>query len=135
MAIRQMLTGEPRNGGLIAKLPKLEVEAPRQEAAPVAVPEPTFMHGSKEEAEYMASKRAAPRFANPEERRRLETVPFALALTHKALQNHNIIVGCILEPRVQASIAKVMPFVDVELSRLNAELTTGDELTPGRLKN
>jgi hypothetical protein len=74
MSIRAMLTKEPRDGGLIGRLPILQIEQLRvAQPETVAPPEPVFIPGSREEAEYLTSKRVAARYANPGARTELES--------------------------------------------------------------
>jgi hypothetical protein len=70
MAVRTMLTKEPKYGGLLGRLPPLEIEEPRQEVAPAIAP--IAMDGSKEAVELARGKQVLARFANPDERRELE---------------------------------------------------------------
>jgi hypothetical protein len=72
MVARSMLTAEPKQGGLLGKLPRLEIEQPRQQAAPPAEPRPVVMDGSKEAVERARGQEVLARFTNPEERTRLE---------------------------------------------------------------
>jgi hypothetical protein len=71
-AVRAMLTKDAREGGLRGRLPRLQIETPRQEAAPVEEPTPVVMDGSKEALEYAAGRKTAARFASNAEQTRLE---------------------------------------------------------------
>jgi hypothetical protein len=70
MAIRAMLTKEPRDGGLIGRLPRLEIEQPQ---APVMPPEPEPSFLPDDHPEVIASRRAAARYSNQNERTALES--------------------------------------------------------------
>jgi hypothetical protein len=72
MAVRALLRAEPRDGGLIGRLPRLEVEQPQVQAPPE--PAPVFMQpGSREEAEFLAGQRGYQRLANTDARTELES--------------------------------------------------------------
>jgi hypothetical protein len=71
LVTRAMLTAEPKQGGLLGKLPRLEIERPQQAmAAPVVEQAP--VRDERGQLEFEGSQRALARFANPEQRRELE---------------------------------------------------------------
>jgi hypothetical protein len=45
---------------------------------------------------------------------------FNLAVAHKALQKHKVIIDHVFDPKVQATIEEIMPMVDRHLERLEA---------------
>jgi hypothetical protein len=69
MSIRAMLTKEPREGGLIGRLPVLQIEMPQLE---VAAPQKQPLIVETAPAEHAAGRAAVARHANSDERRRLE---------------------------------------------------------------
>jgi hypothetical protein len=67
MAVRALLRADPRDGGLITRLPPLNVEQPQ---APVAPPEPRL---PDDHPETIASRRTQARYTNADARRELES--------------------------------------------------------------
>jgi hypothetical protein len=70
MAVRALQTKEPRDGGLLGRLPVLQVEQPQMPMPPE--PAPVFEPGSQLEAEYLAGQRGYARVMNTSERTALE---------------------------------------------------------------